>query len=276
MRLGTAIASVFTRTPTLLAQNAWALAEAAPQRVVLGIGSSSPAIVENWNGLAFERPLTRVRDTLTYLRQVFSGEKAASEPLGVRGFRYSRRFAPPPPIFLAALQPKMLRLAGSAADGVIINWLAPDDVAKVVKVVKDAAGARGRDPDALEVVARIFVLPTIDDNVIRAIGRRAIAAYLTTPVYSAFHSWLGRGEAFRPMQEAWDAGDRRAAAELVPDSAIEALFVSGDAASCASKVRAYVDAGVTLPVLNLMPTVVGDQLGPRNVAALRELAPRLG
>src|SRR3989304_9936083 len=68
IRLGTAIASVFTRTPTVMAQTAWAIAEAAPGRFCLGLGSSSPAIVENWNGGPFRKPLTRVRDTPAVLR----------------------------------------------------------------------------------------------------------------------------------------------------------------------------------------------------------------
>jgi probable F420-dependent oxidoreductase len=275
IRLGTAIASVFTRTPTVLAQTAWAVSEAAQGRFCLGIGSSSPAIVENWNGVPFRKPLTRVRDTVSFLRQAFAGEKVASESFGVRGFRYARRFAPPPPIFIAALQEKMLALAGAMGDGVIINWLAPGDVPKVVQVAKDAARAAGRDPDALEVVARIFVIPTTNDALVRVIARRAIAGYLTTPVYSAFHRWLGRGEAFRPMQEAWQAGDRQAATELVPDAAIEDIFVIGDAKSCIDKIEAYCRAGVTVPVINIMPTVLDPkELGDRNVAVMRELAAR--
>ena len=273
IRLGTAIASVFTRTPTVLAQTAWAVSEAAQGRFCLGIGSSSPAIVESWNGVPFQQPLTRVRDTVSFLRQVFAGEKARSEPFGVRGFRYARRSAPPPPIFIAALQKKMLALAGSAGDGVIINWLGANDVPKVVQVAKDAARAAGRDPDALEVVARIFVIPTTNDALVRLLGRRAIAGYLTTPVYSAFHRWLGRGAAFRPMQEAWQSGDRQSATELVPDAALEDLFVTGDAHACIEGIEAYCRAGVTVPVINIMPTVQdpGD-LGERNIAVMRELA----
>src|SRR3990170_7231394 len=100
LRLGTAIANVFTRGPALLAQQALAVAEVASGRFCLGVGASSPAIVEHWNGVRFERPLSRVRDTVAFLRAVFSGERAASEALGVRGFRMSRRFAEPPPIFV--------------------------------------------------------------------------------------------------------------------------------------------------------------------------------
>ena len=164
---------------------------------------------------------------------------------------------------------------GSVADGVIINWLAPEDVPKVVAVAKEAARAAGRDPGALEVVCRIFVIPTTNDELIRLLGRRAIAGYMTTPVYSAFQRWLGRGEALRPMEEAWQAGDRQSATELVPDKAIEELFVTGDKAACLEKIEAYCRNGVTVPVLNFLPTALDPkELGERNVAAMRELALR--
>ncbi len=273
LRLGTAIANVYTRGPALLAQTAAAVAEVAPGRFCLGIGSSSPAIVENWNGAKLERPLARVRETVAFLRAVFAGERAASAALGVRGFRLARRLSSPPPIFVAALQERMLALAGSVADGVIINWLAPKDVPKVVAVARDAAKAAGRDPDALEVVCRIFVIPTTNDEIVRAIARRAIAGYMTTPVYSGFQRWLGRGEALRPSQEAWQAGDRQAATDLVPNDVIEELFVAGDRKACLDKIEAYCRSGVTVPVLNFLPTALDPkELAERNIAAVRELA----
>ena len=273
MRIGTAIANVFTRGPALLAQSAAAVAEVAGGRFCLGIGSSSPAIVENWNGVSLERPYTRMRETVAFLKSVFAGEKAQSEYLGVRGFRISRRFAEPPPIFIAALQERMLRLAGSEGDGVIINWLTPDDVPKVVAVAKDAARAAGRDADALEVVCRIMVLPTENEELARFVARRAVAGYLTTPVYGGFHAWLGRGEALRPMQKACDAGDRKAATELAPEELIEGIFVTGGVQSCLDQIEEYCRNGVTLPVLNLMSVEPdADARVKRTLAAVKELA----
>jgi alkanesulfonate monooxygenase SsuD/methylene tetrahydromethanopterin reductase-like flavin-dependent oxidoreductase (luciferase family) len=169
----------------------------------------------------------------------------------------------------------MLRLAGGEADGVIINWLGPNDVPKVVQVAKDAARAAGRDPDALEVVCRIFVVPSDNEQFIRAVGRRAVAGYMTTPVYSGFQRWLGRGDALKPMQDAWAAGDRQAATELVPDGVIEDLFVTGDRNACLNGIEAYVRAGVTVPVLNLAPTALDPkEMGARNIEAMNSLAPR--
>jgi alkanesulfonate monooxygenase SsuD/methylene tetrahydromethanopterin reductase-like flavin-dependent oxidoreductase (luciferase family) len=143
-----------------------------------------------------------------------------------------------PPILVAALRPGMLRLAGREGDGAIINWLSPADVRTVVPHVGEGK----------EIVARVFVIPTDDRDAVRTIGRRAIAAYLNVPVYSAFHEWLGRGEILGPMWNAWKAGDRAAATAAIPDSVIDELIVFGSPAECAEKVAAYIAAGVTTAI----------------------------
>ncbi len=258
LRLGVAIASAFTRGPALLAQSVAALAEAAPGRFAFGLGTSSEVIVEQWNGIAFDRPYARVRDTLAFLRLALCGEKVTAdfETFSVRGFRLSRPVASSPPLYLAALRPGMLRLAGRAADGVILNWLSADDV--VTSLAEVRAGARATHGAAThgagahgtgEVVARIFVVPEADPSVARAVARRMIAAYLTLPAYAAFHRWLGRAPLLQGMWDAWAAGDRAAARAAIPDEVVDALVVHGDPDECRAHVARYVDNGVTLPVL---------------------------
>jgi probable F420-dependent oxidoreductase len=246
VRFGTAIASVFTRGPALLAMSAAGLADAAPGRFSLGVGAASPVIVSQWNGIAYERPVHRVRDTVAFLRAALAGEKVSSEALGVRAFRLERPPATPPPILVAALRPAMLRLAGSAGDGAILNWLSADDVARVVPYVHEGG------PDK-QIVARIFVCPTGAAPAVRAAARRLITAYLTVPGYAEFHRWLGRGEALAPMWAAWHAGDRRAALAAVPDAVVDDLLVIGTPAECAAHVKRYVAAGVGVPALSFVP-----------------------
>lgn len=277
MRFGTAVANIYTRTPTLLAMSTSATAEAAPGRFALGLGSSSPAIVERWNGVALERPLRRMREIILFLRQALTGQKttAEAETFKASGVRLSRTQAGVPPIFVGALRPNMLKLAGELGDGVILNWLSPGDVAKVVPVVKDAARAAGKDVDSYEVAARIFVIPTEDENVVRMLGRFIIAGYLTTPVYYPFHEWLGRGDLLRPMMEAWTAGERQDALSLVPDEVIQDILVYGDKKKIVDKVQAYVENGVTAPVMAIIPTAQDPaEQAAQSVAAVRELTPR--
>jgi probable F420-dependent oxidoreductase len=250
LRLGTAVVPVYTRGPGLLAMQAATLAELAPGRFALGVGSSSDVIVERWNAAPFVEPYKRVRDTVRFLRSALAGDKvdAEFETFSVHGFRLGRRLEQPPEIFVAALRPGMLRLAGREADGAIINWLSADDVRTVVPEVGEGK----------QIVARIFVCPTDDTERARFVGRMGIAAYLNVGVYAAFHEWLGRGPLLRGMWDAWRAGDRKAALAAVPDEVVDALVVHGSPEACRDHIRRYVANGVTVPVLAILPG--GDEL----------------
>ncbi|GII52292.1 LLM class F420-dependent oxidoreductase [Planotetraspora thailandica] len=263
LRLGTAIVPVSTRGPGLLAMSAATLADLAPGRFVLGIGASSPVIVENWNSGEFVKPYARTRDTLRFLRAALAGEKVtqAYETFEVKGFRLENAPAVPPKIVLAALRPGMLRLAAREADGAITNWVSPSDVRKV----------RAELGEGTELIARLFVMVGEDAARVRESARRMLAAYLTVPVYAAFHDWLGRGDVLRPMQEAWAAGDRRAAVKAIPDEVVDDLIVHGDAATCRARIREYVANGLDTPVL--APLAGGDVPVDQ---AVRDLAPVLG
>jgi probable F420-dependent oxidoreductase len=260
VRLGSAIVPVSTRGPGLLAMSAATLADLAPERFVLGIGSSSPAIVERWNAVEFVKPYARTRDTLRFLREALAGEKVsrAYETFEIKGFKLERAPKVPPRIVLAALRPRMLHLAAEEADGAITNWLSPDDV----RTVRAEIG-----PDT-ELIARLFVCVNEDADQVRELARWMLASYLTVPAYAAFHDWLGRAEVLRPLHEAWAAGDRKAALKAIPDEVVDALVVHGDAATCLARIQEYVDNGLDTPVLAPIPS------GEVSITqAVRDLAP---
>lgn len=264
LRLGTAIVPAFTRGPGCLAQSVGSLAQAAPGRVAVGVGTSSNVIVEGWNSIPFERPYERTRDVVRFLRQAMTGEKVKEEyeTFSVRGFRLGVVPPEPVPILVAALREGMLRLAGREADGAIINWLSADDVATVVPIVQDAAQGSPR-----EIVARIFVAPIDDAETVRSMGRFAIAAYLNVPVYAAFHEWLGRSDVLGEMWRLWHEGDRQAALAAIPDHVVDELIVWGSPEACREHIQRYVDNGVTTPALALLP------FGYDQRQAIQDLAP---
>jgi len=250
LRLGTAIVPAYTRSPACLAQCVATLADAAPGRFAIGIGSSSNVIVERWNGVPFVEPYKKVRDVVRFLRDALRGEKVAQQydTFEVQGFRLGIHPEQPPPILVAALRPGMLRLAGREADGAIINWLSADDVSTVAKVVHESSGGEER-----EIVARIFVCPSEDAEVVRAAAKFAVAAYLNVPVYADFHRWLGRTEQLQPMWDAWSGGDRKAAVAAIPDEVVDELVVHGSAETCRRRIQEYFDNGVTTSSLAILP-----------------------
>jgi alkanesulfonate monooxygenase SsuD/methylene tetrahydromethanopterin reductase-like flavin-dependent oxidoreductase (luciferase family) len=179
------------------------------------------------------------------------------------------------PIYVAALQERMVRQAVRISDGVITNWLSPDDVKRVAAVVRDEARNVGKDPATYPIVCRITVCPSTEARA-REQFRRAVTAYLNVPVYRRFHQWLGRGDALAEMNAKWDAGDRRGALAAVPERALDDLAVLGTPEECRAHIRAYVAAGVTVPVINFMSLETDAAArAEESRAFLKALAPRV-
>ena len=258
VRLGTGIVSVFTRGPAVLAQQAAALADASRGRFVLGLGASSDVIVSRWNGIPFERPLRRVRETVAAVRPALAGER------GPGGFRLEQAPAYPIPIYLAALRDRMLRLAGEVGDGAFVNFLPLSGVAHVVEQIRAGEAAAGKPAGEVDVVCRFFCIPQpVEEGL--ALARWMFAAYGTVPVYEAFFRSLGWGDQLDPMVTAWRDGDRKRAVELAPDELIREIFIFGTPAQQRERLAAYGEAGIRTFVLT--PIVGPDDL-PKLISAL--------
>lgn len=244
MRLGTGIVGVFQRGPALLAQEATALADASRGRFVLGLGSSSDRIVEGWNGIPFEKPLSRVRGTLDFLDAALAGERTST------GFKLETAPAHRVPIVLAALRGKMLQLAVDRAAGAFTNFLPLSGLSKVVAQLDGA-------PKGFELLCRFFCIPGEREQA-EPLARFMFSSYITVPVYTAFYRWLGFGEQIDPMVSAWEAGDRQAAAAAAPWELIEDMFIFGSPEQMKERLDAFVAGGITLPILT--PIVPPEQL----------------
>jgi probable F420-dependent oxidoreductase len=240
-RLGAAIAGVYARGPALLAMEAAAVADAAPGRFALGLGTSSEAIVEGWNAARLEKPVARVRDTLRFLRAALAGERidAAYETFAVRGFALERPPAQPPPLLVAALRERMLVLAGAEADGVCLSLLSADDVRRVLPTFV-AAGGRGK-----EVFLRVAVFALADASRARRMARKLLAPYLAAGPYARFHAALGRGREVAAVAAALRGRDREAAFAAIPDAWLDGLVAHGPPDACRAQLVRFLDGGVT-------------------------------
>jgi probable F420-dependent oxidoreductase len=245
MRLGTGVVNAFTRGPAVLAQHAAALQDASGGRFCLGVGSSSNVIVERWNGIPFERPLTKVRETVEILRAVLAGERSPG------GFKLERAPDPPPPIYVAALRERMLRLGGAVGDGVFVNFLPLSSLPAVISEIRGGESEAGREEGSSDVLCRFFCIPQRAEQGL-PLARWMFAAYATVPVYEAFFRWLGWGEAIDPMVAAWNGGDREAARELAPEELIREIFVFGEPDEQKARLAEFVAGGITTPVLALI------------------------
>lgn len=244
VRLGTGVVGVFQRGPALLAMEAAALADASGGRFALGIGSSSNVIVERWNGIPFSKPLSKVSETIDYLRPALAGER------GGGGFKLERPPEAEVPIIVAALRGKMLRLAADKADGAFTNFLPLSALPTVTEPLADA-------PEGFELLCRFFCLPGPRDQV-EGLARLMFASYATVPVYERFFRWLGHGPAIDEMVEAWNAKDRDRALAAAPWELIEEIFILGEPEEMRERLQRFVAGGITLPILT--PITQPDQM----------------
>ena len=225
MRLGTCIVPVYTRPPGLIAMQAAALAGLAPGRFVLGLGASTPTVVETWLGVPFKLPLTRTRETVVAVRSLLAGEK-------VGGMRLAAPPSPPPPIFMAALGDKMLQSAGQLADGVCFYMCGP-------RIIPKLLARTGREMDS---VARLIVLPGDDDALTAA--RRLIVTYALVPFYARVMKEQGFGEEVQAIHERWQAGDRASAPSQVSDGMVAELVLAGSTDQIRERLGAYAKSGL--------------------------------
>ena len=182
--IGTAIVPVYNRTPAVLAMSAATVQQLSGGRFVLGLGSSSHAIIGDWNGVPFERPLAHVRESVD---DRASGARRQED--GLRGRPCSARAdcgsararSQPVPIYLAALREKMLRMAGALGDGLIVNLFPVTALPQILAAYRAGAAEAGRDATDDEVVCRFQVLVTDDVPSARNLVRLAFGGYAAAP-----------------------------------------------------------------------------------------------
>ena len=216
--------NVFTRAPSVLAMTAASLAQIAPGRVQLVLGVGSPLFVERWNGIPFERTFTRLRDTLRFLRQAFTGERVRGpfDSIVSGGFSLEDRPLSPPELLVAATGPRALELAVAEADGVALNWILPSDLDRIEPLPNDR--------QAVTIV--VSVCPTADWRIVDRSMRAIMANYFRIPAYAEQQRRLGRSALLEPLWKAWEAGDAAAARAALPDVLIDDFVVWGEPRSC--------------------------------------------
>jgi probable F420-dependent oxidoreductase len=242
MRIGCAVVPAYTRPPALIAMGALAAQQASGGRFCLGIGASSPTIVDRWMGIPFEQPYQRVAETLKTVRSALAGEKVEldGETLRVKGFRLEAAPEPPVPLYLAALGPQMMKLAAREADGIALFLAAEAGV----RLARESAPGK-------EIVGRILCCPDEPVEDIRPIARWTLTPYIAVPAYNRFIATQGFEKEAAEVARLWGEGDRQAALEAVTDELIDALVILGPAAACKERLDSFREAGLATPILML-------------------------
>ena len=251
VEIGTAIVSVYNRTPAVLAMSAGTLDQISEGRFILGLGSSSHAIMRDWNGVDFEAPLGHVRESVDIVRAALTGAKTdyAGVHFRSKGLRLGSVPAKPMRIYLAGLREKMLNLAGEIGEGLIINFQPKSAMPQILAAYRAGAAKAGRDGTNDEVVCRFQVCVTDDKDKARALVRMVFGGYLSAPVYNKFIAWCGYEAEAKAIAAGFAARDRAAVAQAMHDDLVDSIAILGTPDECREQIAGFVEAGVTTPVL---------------------------
>lgn len=269
--LGVAVVPVQTRTPFVLGMTAVSLAQLSGGRFTLGVGASSEVLVQRFGGQPFDKPLTHVREVVEALRPILNGERSSfdGEYVHIGGYKHPTPPPAPVPLYIGSLNPRSLRLCGELGDGLCINQVAPKHVPAMLDEVRAGAKAAGREiPDPFPCVARLFCLVTDDAAGAREMVKMVFAPYVATSVYNRFYAWMGYTEAAARIAEAAKTRDKAAMTEAFTDEMARDLFVIGTADEVVARLREYVDAGVTVPVI--APLAMGTDQAEGTLTAIAD------
>ena len=269
MALGVGVVNPFTRNPALLAMAAATVDRLSGGRMVLGLGRSDRWLISDRLGLSYDRSLGDLERAARTVRALLSGQSVrvgdGTDPVRLAVPPVQRR----PRIYLAAIGPRALRLAGAVADGVILNAYSPVGYVEwAVRQLRLAAEQAGRDPDELDIACMIVMRLTDDPGPLMPGLKQRVARLLAEPGMARL--LLGRAGLDTGIADsiaALDSGGESAeAADLIPDELVGRLYAMGSAGECRRRLEEYRRAGVTHPLL--LPRLedlgrVTRELGPK-------------
>jgi alkanesulfonate monooxygenase SsuD/methylene tetrahydromethanopterin reductase-like flavin-dependent oxidoreductase (luciferase family) len=259
--VGTGVVPVFSRKVASLSLSAAAAAEASDGRFILGLGTGHRFTAEAWYEARWQKPRTYVREMIDVLRRIFAGERVSHNGLiHVEGFHLGST-PPAIPIYLGALTPATLRLAGEVADGVILNWLPADGIEKAELLAREAAADAGRRVRIVAYVRTAVVDDPSQEHDARMALREQTYAYLSLPAYANSLRQVGFGR---------ELDDMAAGRERAVDHLVNALCAWGDASTTRKTIDGYLGAG--LDAVIVYPVPYGDDPAESVLRTIRALS----
>ncbi len=256
--LGTAIYHVHGRSPVTLGIQAATLQDLSGGRFLLGLGAGNQTIA-GWHGRVLEKPLGQVREYIEVVRQVAAGERVEYRGRHYHtGERFRLAWRPrygPPPVYVAALGPKMAQLAGSVGDGVLINMALPGKIREIAENVRRGAKEAGKDPAKVEIIAKVRVSVHRNERLARQRLRQVLTFYNLAEYYSDMLRGMGFEREVERVHQAFREGGFKAAQEAITDDYFDRLPVvaATSVEEVRERLRPFEGAGVTRLIIPYVP-----------------------
>jgi alkanesulfonate monooxygenase SsuD/methylene tetrahydromethanopterin reductase-like flavin-dependent oxidoreductase (luciferase family) len=258
LKFGPAIYHIYGRSPVTMGIQAATLQDLSNGRLVLGLGVANKTIA-GWHGGTFDRPLRRIREYVEIVRKVAAGERVEYKgEIYNTGQRFQLSWKPQHPafpIYLAGLGPKMTHLTGEIADGVFINMAIPSKIREIAARVREGAVAAGRNPNQIDICAKVRVTLHPDRSVARSRLRQVLTFYNIADFYSDMLKASGFEPEVLQVQEAFKKGGFKAAQEQITDAYMDKLPVipGTSIGEIRERLKPFEEAGVTRLVVPYVP-----------------------
>ena len=259
MKVGTGIYHIYGRSAVTMGIQAATLQDLSGGRFLLGLGVANKTIA-GWHGGTFNRPLRRIREYAEIVRKVAAGERVEYKgELYDTGQRFQLSWKPQHPrfpIYFAGLGPKMTRLAGEVADGVVINMAPASQVRVIAGRVREGAAAAGRDPAQAEIIAKVWVSLHSDRALARSNLRQMVTFYSIADHYREMLTDAGLGPEVSAIQQAFREGGFKAAQAKISDDYMDKMpaIAATSIAEIKERLQPYVAAGVTRLIIPYVPS----------------------
>lgn len=250
--LGTGVVNVYSRTPALLAMSVATLDELSDGRTLLGLAASSKVTIEQWHGLAFDRPLRRIRESIEIVREAMANERVTydGDVFSIENPRTYDTVREEVPIFNAALGSTNRKLTGEFADGWLPAHIPKRHFEEYAAEVKESAEEAGRDPDDITIAPYVITCVDEDRERARDYVRRLLGFYVgAIDYYAGLFRDYGFEEEVDAIGEAWADDGREAAADRVTDDLLDEVAIGGTPEEGREKLREYRDLGADVPVV---------------------------
>lgn len=254
--LGTSIINIYSRTPAIVAMAATTLDMLSDNRTIIGLGASTAAIVENWHGLKFNRPASRMKEYIECLRLMTRGEKVKynGEFFQINNFKILHQPQRANiPIFMAAVNKKMVSMASKLADGILLYLRPLEELKRSATELKQATKGK-----SFEIACSfICAMSNKEPEKARARAATTLAFYIAVGEY---YSKFLADNGFKIEVEEISAEYRKAgadnAAKYVSDRMLSSLVICGSSEECRESLSKFLSTGITLPIIQFNP--IGD------------------
>ena len=251
--LGTSIINIYSRTPAIVAMAATTLDMLSDNRTIIGLGASTAAIVENWHGLKFNRPASRMKEYIECLRLMTRGEKVKynGEFFQINNFKILHQPQRANiPIFMAAVNKKMVSMASKLADGILLYLRPLEELKRTATELKQATKGK-----SFEIACSfICAMSNKEPEKARARAATTLAFYIAVGEY---YSKFLADNGFKIEVEEITAEYRRAgadnAAKYVSDRMLSSLVICGNSEECRESLSKFLSTGITLPIIQFNP-----------------------